>query len=34
MGKLLNFSVPQVPERYVERANIYSMRFLEELSKV
>ena len=34
MGKLFNFSVPRVPDRYNERGDIYSRRLLGGLSNI
>lgn len=34
LGKLLNFSGLQAPDRYNERVNIYNFKLLEELSKI
>lgn len=34
LGKLLNFSVVQVPDRSNERANIYNLKLLGELRKI
>ena len=33
LSKLLNFSVPQVPDSYSERGSIYIMKLFGELSK-
>lgn len=34
LDRLLDFSVPQVSDRYNDRANIYNTRLVGELSKV